>query len=103
MLTQFRWRIAGAAFIIVSGAMAIVSLYLPILHESKTAFIVYWCVFLFALVAAIYCALLDFRYIRVQMAVEERELFRQTLGDEAFRKALREAQAEEATKHKGSS
>ena len=57
---------------------------------------------LLSFVAAIWCALLDLRYIRVQMAVEERELYRQTLGDEAFRKALREAQEEQAAERKKS-
>jgi hypothetical protein len=38
------------------------------------------------------CALLDLRYIRMRHAMAEREVFRQTLGDEAFRRALRAAQ-----------
>ncbi|NUM53058.1 MAG: hypothetical protein HUU46_05390 [Candidatus Hydrogenedentes bacterium] len=100
MLTQFRWRVAGAILIVISGGMAFFGVRLPILHESRAAFLVYWLVFLVALIAAIYCALLDLRYIRVRMAMEERELFRDTLGDESFRKALREAQAEEAEKRK---
>jgi hypothetical protein len=41
---------------------------------------------------SIFCVALDLRHIRLQRAVEEREIFRQTLGEESFRKALREAQ-----------
>jgi len=67
---------------------------LPFVRESPAGFIAYWLVFSVAFFGAIYCAILDWRYIRVQMALEERELFRQTLGDESFRKALRGAQHE---------
>ena len=98
MLTQRRWRIAGAVLLVVSGAMAYYGVRLPFTRESPCVYIAYWSVFLAAFVAAIYCAFLDLRYIRVQWAIEERELFRQTLGDESFRKALREGQESTAKK-----
>lgn len=100
MLTQRRWRIAGVILLVLSGGMAYFGVRIPALHHSQALFAVYWGVFLLAFVCAIYCALLDLRYIRLQMAIEERELYRQTLGDESFRKALREAQADEALKQK---
>lgn len=90
MLTQRRWRIGGAVLLALSGGMAYFGVHVPLLRESPAAFIAYWIVFLAAFIGAVYCAILDFHYIRVQMALAERELFRQTLGDEALRKALRE-------------
>jgi hypothetical protein len=39
----------------------------------------------------LYCVLRDLRYIRAEQAVMQREVFRETLGDEEFRRALREA------------
>jgi len=94
MLTQRRWRIGGAILLALSGGMAFLGVRIPYLRESPVAFIAYWVVFLAAFVGAIYCAILDFHYIRVQMALAERELFRQMLGDEALRKALRKGRDE---------
>lgn len=101
MLTQRRWRIAGALLLAVSGGLAYAGVRLPLIRESLVAFIAYWAVFLVAFIGAICCAFLDFRYIRMQMAMEERELFRQTLGDESFRRSLREAQEKRAMKGSG--
>ncbi len=100
MLTQRRWRITGAVFLAASAAMAYFGVNMEGLRSSPAYFFGYWGLFLIVFLAAIYCAMLDFRYIRVQMKVEERELFRETLGDEQFRRALRQAQEEEAAKRK---
>ena len=101
MLTQRRWRIAGGILLAISGGMAVFSARISAIRVSPTIFAAYWGVFLLAFGLAVLCALLDLRYIRLRMALEERELYRQTLGDEAFRKALREAQEEMASKPKG--
>lgn len=100
MLTQRCWRIAGAIFLALSGAMAYFGVNMEGLRASPAYFFSYWGIFLLLFLAAIYCAMLDFRYIRLQMKIEERELYRQTLGDEQFRRALRQAQEEEALKRK---
>ncbi len=53
--------------------------------------IAYWGLFLVSLLVALYMALLDLRYIRMQYTLGEKELFEDTLGSEEFRTALREA------------
>lgn len=98
MLTQRQWRIAGGICLGVCVLMVIIGPRLEILHSSHGAFLVFWAVFAVLFMTAVYCALLDFRYTRVYHAEQERDLYKDTLGDEAFRKALREAQ-EEAAKH----
>ena len=97
MLTQRRWRIFGGACLAISGAMALTGVRLDAIRHSQLAFATYWSVFLLFFAIAIYCALLDLRYIRAQHALAERELFRETLGEESFRKALR-ARMEEGEK-----
>ena len=51
----------------------------------------YWGVFLAALLVALYMALLDLRYVRMQYSLGEKELFEDTLGSEDFRTVLRNA------------
>jgi hypothetical protein len=41
-----------------------------------------------------YCVWIDLRYLRAQFLAEESHLFRETLAEESFRKALIEAQRE---------
>lgn len=53
--------------------------------------IAYWGLFLVSLLVALYMALLDLRYIRMQYTLGEKELFEDTLGSEEFRTALRQA------------
>lgn len=56
--------------------------------------VVYWGVFLLAMLVTVYMVLLDLRYIRLRYIQEEKALFEETLGSEEFRRALREGQAE---------
>lgn len=50
--------------------------------------VLYWGAFVLLLAVTFYTVLLDVRYIKLQYSLEKRELFRETLGDETFRKAL---------------
>lgn len=50
--------------------------------------IAYWGIFTLALLTAVYVALLDLRYIRLQYTLGERELYNDTLGAEELRAAL---------------
>ncbi len=54
--------------------------------------IAYWGGVFLLLAVAGFTVLLDIRYIRLQYALGRREVFRQTLGDEVFRRALIEGQ-----------
>ena len=60
--------------------------------SSLSLFLSYWGVFLGLLVITLYIVMLDIRFIHLQYKIHQRELFRQTLGDESFRKDLIEAQ-----------
>jgi len=58
--------------------------------------VIYWAVFVLFILLALYMALLDLKYIRLQYHLAERELYEQTLGSPSFRQALQAA--EEAKK-----
>jgi hypothetical protein len=90
-ITQRRWRILGAVILLTSLIMAVAGPHLEGLKESLFLFTFYWvgCVVLIA--AALFIALLDLRYVRVQYRMAEREIFRRTLGEPAFREELRQA------------
>jgi hypothetical protein len=91
MLTQSTWRRAGAVTILACAAMAWYGVKWPALRQSLVFFVIYWGVFLLLLAVSLYIVVLDIRCIRMQYAVGKREVFRQTIGSEEFRRALREA------------
>ncbi len=62
------------------------------LIDSLSGFVCYWAVFLALVVTTLYIVMLDIRYIHLQYKIGQRDLFRQTWEDEAFRKALIEAE-----------
>ena len=97
MLKQWHWRVGGVICIVLAGLMAYVGMDAAFVRRSPHIFCVYWGVFLILFLAALFCAWLDMRYIRAEYAIGKRDVFQDTLGDEAFRKALREAQREEAS------
>ena len=92
VLTQRRWRIVGGVCIGACAIMAYLGRGLEALRSSPGLFLAYWGVVALLFCVSLFCVALDLRYIRLERAVEEREIFRQTLGEESFRKALREAQ-----------
>lgn len=55
----------------------------------------FWLVWLVLLLIALYCVLLDVRFLRLQFSLHERELYEETLGSEQFRRAIIEAQREQ--------
>lgn len=48
----------------------------------------YWSLFLLLIAVSIYVAVFDLRFIRAQYAIEAREVFRRTLGEESVRESL---------------
>lgn len=106
-LTQKTWRIIGMASLGLAGIMsfhAVNSGFLGqtirhVVHlfnedaarapsSSGLVHFIYWSIFLLIILTAMYMAVLDFRYIRVQFVVEKRSIFGRTLGSEEFRKSL---------------
>ncbi|MCH7960005.1 MAG: hypothetical protein IID08_07740 [Candidatus Hydrogenedentes bacterium] len=108
MLDQKMWRKWGAIAVLAAGGMAWYSVSADILRDtvahlatrsmaemadmatrSSLAFcLAFWFVFMSLILVSFYAAFLDIRYLRLQYAVGKRELLRDTLNDEEFRKAL---------------
>jgi len=97
MLKQYHWRIAGAVTLAGAGLMFWFGMGIRFTALWQAA--AYWLTMLLLVAIALYCALLDIRHINAEYAIQKRELFKATLGDEALRKALREA--ERKAKEKG--
>ncbi|HPO11906.1 MAG TPA: hypothetical protein PLI09_00555 [Candidatus Hydrogenedentes bacterium] len=88
MITQTRWRITGLAILAGSAAMAWYGVETLREPHSTMYWLIYWGIFLGLIIAAFYVVLLDIRYIRLQYALGQREVFRSTIGNEEFRRAL---------------
>ncbi|MCH7910580.1 MAG: hypothetical protein IIB38_13315 [Candidatus Hydrogenedentes bacterium] len=115
MLDQKMWRTWGAIAVLGAGGMAWYAVTADILRDtvahlatrsmeevtevatqtSLTFCLAYWFVFMLLILASFYAAFLDIRYLRLQYAVGKRELLRDTLDDEEFRKALLNAMDDE--------
>lgn len=93
LLTQTTWRITGllslgcAAVLAWNGASAGPG-------NPLWWLVVYWGSFVLCLLIAMYCALLDLKYIRLQYFLQERQIFEETLGNPEFREAIVRAQRE---------
>lgn len=74
------WRIAGV--LCLAGCAFLVWLGPKVMTHgfSFLPIFLYWSVFLALLGAALYIALLDIRYIRLQYLLAERELFHETMA-----------------------
>lgn len=64
---------------------------------SWASFVVYWGMFFLLLAASLYIVVLDIHFIRLQYVLAKRELYRQTLGEENFRRALIQAQQKDVS------
>ena len=90
IVSQRTWRAIGLFSLAVCGVMAWYGAKPGMRELTWNVLAVYWGIFLLALLVTLYMVLLDFRYIRLMYLQEEREIFEDTLGDEEFRKALRD-------------
>ena len=95
-ITQTGWRTVGGIAVGISAIMAVVGVKWEAIREPHVFFFTYWIVFLALFFVAIVCALLDFRFIRMQYAVAKREIFEQTLGEETFRRSIRKGAKDES-------
>ena len=93
MLTQKRWRMVGTASLIGSAGMLMYALRNGAPYGPVPCPIVYWGVFVLLVLAALFTALLDIRYNLVRYTMAKREVFREILGEESFRRSLREGYA----------
>lgn len=107
---QSWWRRIGLGAITIAALMAVASVPLEVLHDSVVhvvqmtggevpedvtwstpafACAIYWLVFILALLTALYMAVLDMRFIRLNYALERHALFRQALGDDLSESLLK--------------
>jgi len=75
--------LAGSALLAIYGPETLRS------QWPLPALLAYWGFFLALILAALFAALLDLYYIRLQYRIGQREIFRATIGSEEFRRALR--------------
>lgn len=95
LINQRNWRITGGVAITGCAVMAFFARHVMSSGASPIILSVFWVIWLLLLLLAMYCVLLDIRYLRVQFRLHERELFEETLGNETFRRAIIEAQRAE--------
>lgn len=74
----------------LSAVMVLLGPGAPVARAHPLLFAGYWLVFSLLLVGALYCVLLDIRYIRLEYRLARRRLFHETLGSEDFRRTLQE-------------
>lgn len=91
-LTQRQWRKAGALTIAGCALLAWVGAASNFFVDSPVVCMLYWGVFAVLMGITGLIVWLDVRYIRLQYALERRNLFRETLGEEEFRKTLLKSQ-----------
>lgn len=88
MLTQNTWRMIGGVAIFAAALMAWNGAEELDAGHTKVYLLVYWGLFLVLLITAVYMAILDLRYIKLQYLIGQRELFQKTVDDDMFREAL---------------
>lgn len=81
MTWQTKWRIAGGIALACAAVLTVYGAQGEFPRTSLVHFIVYWGLCFVALAVAVFIAILDIQYIRVQHAVAKRELVRATLGE----------------------
>lgn len=94
-LTQRHWRTAGTLSLVAACAIAGAGIRWQALRvalrTSPWYFVGYWGLFFLLIAVAVYLALLDLRYIRLQYAAAQRRLIQETFEDQEFRNALKQA------------
>ena len=92
MKIKTTWRVAGAICLLTAFIMVLLSSRFMYPGMNKVVLVAYWVVFVILLMGALYAALLDLRFTRLEYKARERDLFRDTFMTEEFRQVLAEAQ-----------
>ena len=91
MKPQAKWRLAGGAFLLAGLLMVLLSGIVLRPGMGWLMLTAYWVVFVLLLMAALYIAMLDLRFTRLEFKMREREIFHETFMSEEFRQALNDA------------
>ncbi len=101
MLKQTHWRAMGVAFLLGSGVLTAISVTTPILRNtliwlmsftneeaaeraemlSPWGYLVFWSLFAGCVMGALYMAMLDIRFIRLEYALAKRDLMREAMEE----------------------
>ena len=90
------WRALGVVCLL--GCLLMVVLSGTLLHAgmSRVLLIIYWLLFVALIMVALYCAMLDLRYTRLELKVRERALFHETFMTDEFRQVMEDAKKKAA-------
>lgn len=91
MKPQAKWRLAGGAFLLAGLLMVLLSGLVLRPGMGWLMLTAYWVIFVLLLMAALYIAMLDLRFTRLELKMREREIFHETFMSEEFRQALNDA------------
>jgi hypothetical protein len=94
MISQRNWRMIGIVCLVLALLLIIGSPRVTRTSVAVATLVLYWGAFSILIIAALYIALLDIRYTRMQYKMHERELFQETFMTEEFKKAVQKAVAE---------
>jgi hypothetical protein len=86
-----KWRALGLLCLALSLLMVLLSGMIIWPNMGLVVLVAYWTFFTLLLVVAMWMAMLDVRYTRLEFKVHERELFRETFLSDEFKQALKEA------------
>lgn len=89
---QTYWRIAGGVAISVCAAMTVFGWLIMAPGTGPTWLLVYWSIWLVLLLFSLYVVMVDLRFLRARFLAEERNLFKETMGEAAIRDAIIQAQ-----------
>jgi hypothetical protein len=112
---QRYWRRLATGMLLASAAMAAYGVSTRLLRDSLvhalgvvskpenelvTTYsflfcVLFWMLFSGLILASVYVAVLDMRYVRLQFMLEKRELMKETWENEEFRKMLSDRQRDE--------
>jgi len=101
LLKQAHWRGMGVAFLLGSGVLAAISVTTPILRNtliwlvsftneeaveraemlSPWGYLIFWGLFAGCVAGALYMAMLDIRFIRLEYALAKRDLMREAMEE----------------------
>ncbi len=117
LFSQSWWRRIGIGAITIAALMAVAAVPMEVLHDSVVHVVrmsggevpetvtwstpayvcaIYWLVFVLALLIALYMAVLDVQFIRLNYTLERHALFRQALGDDLSESVLKRSKRPES-------
>lgn len=90
-MTRWKWRLAGGICLLACLLMVLLSGWVLGPGIGWPTLTVYWVAFVLLMMAALWIAMLDARFTRLEFKMREREIFREAFMSDEFRQELKEA------------